>query len=428
MNTAHILTFFFSVFSLKETPRTGWVLRGVKNPETIAEHVFRVAMMSWILGVRSNLRIQRILSMSILHELCEVYAGDMTPYHEMLPSSDSERAKMLMRWIRLPRKEKAKNAAHKFKKEKRALEKLIKPLRQNVKKEIMALWLDYEKGLSEEGRFVKQIDKIEAFFQAIEYFGTGLDTPVFGWWEEIEELVTHPVLKEFVKALEHRFYHAQKTEFDGMIQFFIEIGKLKKIPRPDWITRDVKNPDSIASHVIVHVLMLWVFAKELMMPLSMEKLCKLGFVNGLAAGYATVMKKYISAYTPLIEKTKNEQERKKLLEKWVRYSIRQKEGIFLRTYKEEKTAMRSLVKTLDPRMQSEIMALWEESKKTHTKEAHCMRQVYVLEVLFQALLYWRQNKEFPIEAWWEWAFEQVDSDFSITFMDELKSHFYSQKK
>lgn len=423
----HILSFLSLVFALKKTPRTGWVLRGVKNPETIAEHVFRTTMLSWVLGAGGNLRIQKVISMSILHELCEVYAGDMTPYHEMLPSSRSERATMLKRWIRLPRKEKEKAAVKKFIKEKRALEKLINPLRESTKKEIMALWLEYEKGLSPEGRFVKQVDKIEAFFQAIEYFGIGLDTPVFGWWEEIEELVTNPVLAQFVKALEHHFYHGQKTEYDGIIQFCFNLGVLKRIPRPGWVVRKVKNPDSIANHITMHVLMLWIFAKETAMPLNVEKLFKIGFMNGIAAGYVAATQKNTSSYDLLFKKAKNENQRQKLLKKWVRYSVRQKQEIFLRTYKEEKIALRSLVKTLDPRMQSEMMGLWEESKKNHTKEANFMKQVYVLETLFQALLYWSKDYKFPIEAWWEWAFERVDSDFSIAFMDELKRHFYSPK-
>jgi len=35
---------------LKRLPRTGWVNKGVKNPETVAEHTWRVACISMFLA------------------------------------------------------------------------------------------------------------------------------------------------------------------------------------------------------------------------------------------------------------------------------------------------------------------------------------------------------------------------------------------
>ncbi len=41
--------------------RRGWVLRGAKDPETVAEHTFRMAIMAWILGEKKGLNTEKIL-------------------------------------------------------------------------------------------------------------------------------------------------------------------------------------------------------------------------------------------------------------------------------------------------------------------------------------------------------------------------------
>ena len=79
-------------------PRTGFVWLGIKNPETIAQHTYRVAIMNWILGrkTKPQLNIGRVIKMSLVHDLCEVYAGDMTPYWGLLPR-DKEKEKKFLR-------------------------------------------------------------------------------------------------------------------------------------------------------------------------------------------------------------------------------------------------------------------------------------------------------------------------------------------
>ena len=101
-----ILKFLIEAGKLKKIPRTGFVWLGIKNPETIAGHIFRVAFMNWILAVsaKTKLNTKRIIQISLSHDLCEVYAGDITPYWGLLPEDKEERQKILKRWIRLDRK------------------------------------------------------------------------------------------------------------------------------------------------------------------------------------------------------------------------------------------------------------------------------------------------------------------------------------
>jgi len=40
------IKFLSELGKLKEMPRRGWVIRDIKNPESIADHTFRVAIMA----------------------------------------------------------------------------------------------------------------------------------------------------------------------------------------------------------------------------------------------------------------------------------------------------------------------------------------------------------------------------------------------
>ena len=78
--------FLFEISKLKRIPRTGWVFMGVKNPETVAEHSFRLAVASWIFAHKKGLNPGKAIKIALAHDLCEVYAGDITTflYHHRL--------------------------------------------------------------------------------------------------------------------------------------------------------------------------------------------------------------------------------------------------------------------------------------------------------------------------------------------------------
>jgi len=205
-----LLNFFIEIGKLKRKKRKGWELRGVENPETIASHTFRMTITAWFLGEQKKLNISKVIKMSLLHDLCEVYAGDTTPYDEILPKDAKQRKKIINTWPRLSKKEKEKHFLKKYKKEAEALEKLILKLPSNLKKEIRSLWLDYEKGLTREGRFVRQIDRVENLLQALEYWKNNKQFAIEPWWLQIEELVDDPLLLEFMESLEKKF-HQKKS-------------------------------------------------------------------------------------------------------------------------------------------------------------------------------------------------------------------------
>jgi len=200
------LNFLIEVGKLKKMPRRGWILRGMKNPETIAAHTFRMVLMAWLLGKQKKLNVSKILKMSLIHDLCEVYAGDTTPHDNFFLKNKKKFKKITLKWPRLSKRDKEKIFREKYEKECKSLKKLILKLPLDFKKEIKDLWMDYEKGLTREGKFVRQLDRVESLLQAMEYLRENKNFSIESFWVQVEELVDDPILLEFINSLEKRFH------------------------------------------------------------------------------------------------------------------------------------------------------------------------------------------------------------------------------
>jgi putative hydrolase of HD superfamily len=419
-----VINFLIEVSKLKEEPRSGWVLAGVKDPETITEHTFRLAILSWLLAKKANLNIKRAILIALFHDLCEVYAGDLTPvlYYPRLPRERQKRMKVLMKWARLSKVEKEKIGNIKFEKEKRAFIKLTKFLRRDLREEILSLGLKYKKRISKECKFVAQLNRIETLLQSIEYFGTEDVKTRTNWWEWTGEIVDDPLLLKFLKTIQNKFYgqvagYKKDKELENTLDFIIEIGKLKKMSRLYWKLREVKNPETVASHMFVLGLMAWIFSKE--KNLNTEKLLKIALCHEMSAVYTGDT----TPYDRILPK--NEKDKKEILKKWPRIPKQKKQKIFLSDYKEEKEAMERLTKKLGPSLRDEMIQLWKEYRTKSSKEGYLLSQLNVLAVLIQALLYERMDKNCSAVPIWEWAFETCDNPFCFKFLEELKKKFYN---
>lgn len=201
----HLIDFLIKVGYLKNLKRRGWVLRGVKNSESIADHTFRLALMAWVLGREQGLNSAKLVKMALVHDFCETYSGDATPYDSFVGKSEKEFKEILKSWPRFSKKKKEKISAQKYHKEKNGLEKLIAKLSPRFKSEIRSFWLDYEKGLTREGRFMRQLDRLESLLQALEYWQKDKGFPIGPWWIQIKELIDDPILIKFMDSLAKEF-------------------------------------------------------------------------------------------------------------------------------------------------------------------------------------------------------------------------------
>jgi 5'-deoxynucleotidase YfbR-like HD superfamily hydrolase len=410
-----IIHFLFKVNKLKETVRTGWIIWRIKNPETIAEHIFRVSFLSYLLGWKKNYNIGRIIKTALSHDLCEVYAGDVTPlfYYQNLDIKRKKDREILMKGIRLTKEEKEKMSKIKFENEKKSLLKLIDQLDESIKHEILFRWLDYEKGISAEGRFTRQVDWIENLIQSLEYLGPKKSGK--GWWEIAEEKIFDHLLLEFLKVIQIRYYRKRKAlhsakekELRGILEFILKIGKLKRMERVCWKVLGIKKGESVAEHIFSTSLLAWIFGKE-KKHLNQTKLLKMALVHEISAAI-------IGDTIPYLEKIT--WQKKENFKKWLRFLKEEKIKKFIKQYDKEKNAMEKLTLSLEPELRKEIVNLWEEYRKVSSAEANFLNQINVLAVLFQGIIYHKKYK-INTDPLFEWAFERCDDPILLSFLEKL---------
>ena len=206
-----LLNFLIETGKLKRKQRRGWQIHRIKNSETTAEHIFRMTIIAWILGRKRKLNMERVIKMALVHDLCEVYSPDITPYDPLLPKDKKKIIEVLKHWPKFTPALKVKKHQGKYKIENKALDKLISKLPTDLRAEIKNLWLDFEKGLTKEGRFVKQVDKVENILQGLEYWKKYGKIQRKLWIRWAKEILDDPVLIEFMKLLEKKF-HRKKTK------------------------------------------------------------------------------------------------------------------------------------------------------------------------------------------------------------------------
>jgi putative hydrolase of HD superfamily len=144
-NAHPLIELFFEINHLKQVFRKGW-LRKIppENCESVAEHTFGTALLAWILADKFFPRLdqEKVLKLALIHDLGEIYAGDITPYDEVAPEEKNKR-------------------------ESEAVRKIFSSLPNGD--QYITLWEEYENGSSPEATFVKQIDRLanlEEFFNS----------------------------------------------------------------------------------------------------------------------------------------------------------------------------------------------------------------------------------------------------------------------
>lgn len=419
------LNFLIEVNKLKETPRTGWVWRGVKNPETIAEHTFGTMIVSWLLAKERGLNVKRAIKAALAHDLCEVYAGDITPnlYYPRLPRREPARKKALMKWARLSKKDKEKIDKVKFRKEKDGLLKLISDIQPPAKDEIFSSWLDFEKGISIEGKFVNQINRIETLIQSIKYFGTKNVKEMTTWWEWVEEQVDDPLLLKFTEVIHKKFYKwnvKSEKPLEEILNFAVNVGQLKGMERLYWTLRGIKGPETVAGHIFTLAIAAWLLAsgrKEF----SMEKLLKMALCHELSAVYTGDT----TPYDRILQEN-SRANKEEILKRMLRLSKKEKRSIFLKDYREEKKSLEKLTLNLEPALKKEMIQLWKEYRTKSSPEGKFLSQLNVAVVLLQGLLYEKKYKNFSASPLWEWAFEVSDDHLILDFLEEMKQKFHSR--
>ena len=68
-NITTFITLIHTLENLKKTKRTGWIRAGVVNPESVADHSFRMAFLALILGKDMGVDTQKAVCMALVHDI-----------------------------------------------------------------------------------------------------------------------------------------------------------------------------------------------------------------------------------------------------------------------------------------------------------------------------------------------------------------------
>jgi putative hydrolases of HD superfamily len=184
-DAAQIIGLLLELVRLKTVPRVGWLLRGVRDVESVAAHSFGVAFIAMLLADRAEARgmqvdIERVLRMALLHDLTEVRTGDLP--HTIKQYFESSALKTA---------------------DERVATEILTKLGAPGKK-YFEVWLDYEERESLEARLVKAADKLDLLLQAYVYEKGGARS-LQEFWESAEEdfagLGIEGLIEDLVDAL-----------------------------------------------------------------------------------------------------------------------------------------------------------------------------------------------------------------------------------
>lgn len=72
-----IVNYLFESGELKRIKRSGWWLAKIKDPESVAEHSFRTAIVAFFLAKMEGADPQKVCSAAVFHDVCEARMLDL---------------------------------------------------------------------------------------------------------------------------------------------------------------------------------------------------------------------------------------------------------------------------------------------------------------------------------------------------------------
>jgi putative hydrolase of HD superfamily len=146
------LPFFHVLERLKVTKREGWRRHGISGGESIADHMYRMAVMTMLAppALAARLDVQRCTAMALVHDMAEALVGDITPVEGVSKAEKSRREAAAMAYLA------------------RDLLGSVAP-GGTAGQRLQALWAEYEASETLEARFVHDVDKVELLLQMLEY-------------------------------------------------------------------------------------------------------------------------------------------------------------------------------------------------------------------------------------------------------------------
>ena len=143
------LDFLKTVGKSKRILRSGWIRVKVKDPESVAEHSFRVGFLAMVLSGKLNVDLDKnkLIKMALLHDLAEVITGDIVV----------ERGDIVD----------IKKRDEKERMEEVGIKKIFDKIGQG--EEYASIFHEMISRITPEAKIFSQFDKLEMALQALEY-------------------------------------------------------------------------------------------------------------------------------------------------------------------------------------------------------------------------------------------------------------------
>jgi len=141
------INFFAEAGLLKKIKRSGWWVAGIKDPESVAEHSFRCAIMGYYLAHLEGVDPYKVMTMALFNDIHEARINDLHKMgHYYIDFREAE---------------------------KKVFKDQVQDLDRGVKTELSEFRKDYEDQQSKESVVARDADILECLIQAKEYSDNG---------------------------------------------------------------------------------------------------------------------------------------------------------------------------------------------------------------------------------------------------------------
>jgi len=180
MNEKSIVNFIFELSQLKRIRHSGFKLNGVKEPDSVAEHVMRAAQIGYILAVMEKLENpEKVATMVLIHDNGEARIGDQNKLSARYYNNEEA--------------------------ETNAFNEQLKNLDEKIESQWQTYFKEFENRNTREGIIAKDADWLETAFQAKEYIDLG-----FASAQDIVDNVGKALETDSAKKI---FKEMEKTKF-----------------------------------------------------------------------------------------------------------------------------------------------------------------------------------------------------------------------
>ena len=142
-----VVNFFAEAGLLKKIKRSGWWVVGIKDPESVAEHCFRCAIMGYVMAHAEKVDPYKVVVMTLFNDIHEARINDLHKMgHYYIDFKGAE---------------------------KKVFQDQIRDFDSGLRREMALLRQEYDQQTSKESIVARDADILECLIQAKEYFDNG---------------------------------------------------------------------------------------------------------------------------------------------------------------------------------------------------------------------------------------------------------------